>query len=524
MSQVDLIAVERREDERNALIAARRRECERNVLGAVLIDNRALDIACEVLSPSDFSLRENQIIFSAMLALDKAGKPIDPLTLGEALERDGNLEKAGGLPYLSALADGLPRRTNVEFYAREVNKSGVLRAMSHRFSALQAHAEDLGADPEEILQRARSIITELGFDLCPPEDESEDLLFPDMPTDVLDGRLGEFYYRHLSHFPVAYAWPALVTVAGTLVPSSENIRTNLNCALVGSVGTGKTQAIETSIRLLGLTSPMLEQTMAGSAEGLLAKLEGAAGEARLISVDELAHLLAKARIDNASFPFVLNRAYYASEFDLTIARGRQVHVNCRLGLIGGIVEDNFQNCFGTATTGGLHDRFIFGQCPKPHQFSYRPFTGSPEKTEPCAMTIARDVWDARDAWLKEIPGLTGRHAEHALRVAAISAAFSGRSILTAKALGPARAFAEYQSRVRLLLKPNPGENTDAKCAFAITSVLDAQAGWISRRELGRRIHKERFGPAANERALKGLIFAGDVEAIESRPFRVRRAP
>lgn len=264
--------------------------------------------------------------------------------------------------------------------------------------------------------------------------------------------------------------------------------------------------------------------MAGSAEGLFAKLEGANGEPRLLSVDELAHLLAKAKIDNASFPFVLNRGYYSTQFDLTIAHGKKIHVNSSLAAIGGIVEDNFQNCFGNATTGGLHDRFLFGLCPRPFQFSYRPFEGRAEDTEPCEVAVAPEVWEVRDGWVRDIPGLTGRHAEHALRSAVIAAAFSGRTILRAQDLAPARAFAEYQARARKLLQPNPGENTDARCGFAILSALALFQDWVLKRDLSKKIHSERFGPTAFERAIKSLVFSGEVELTEKRPARIRLVP
>jgi hypothetical protein len=107
----------------------------------------------------------------------------------------------------------------------------------------------------------------------------------------------------------------------------------------------------------------------------------------------------------------------------------------------------------------------------------------------------------------------------------IAASFSGRLILRARDLGPARVFAEYQSRVRKLLQPNPGENTDARCAFAIMQALAQCQGWISKRELARKIHAHRsFGPSAFERAIKSLVFSGEIELTEKRPVRVRLVP
>ena len=104
-----------------------------------------------------------------------------------------------------------------------------------------------------------------------------------MSEDVLDGQLGEICRRRMARFPIAYAWPALVTVAGTLIENqgSSSLRTNLFCGLVGPVDSGKSQTIECAIGVMGLDKPRLQNVMSGSAEGLLAKLSDA-GELRVI--------------------------------------------------------------------------------------------------------------------------------------------------------------------------------------------------------------------------------------------------
>jgi len=58
------------------------------------------------------------------------------------------------------------------------------------------------------------------------------------------------------------------------------------------------------------------------------------------------------------------------------------------------IEEYFEQSFGVATTGGLHDRFHL------RLVSYRPFAGSAEQSEPCAVTINPDVWEARDERMK----------------------------------------------------------------------------------------------------------------------------
>jgi hypothetical protein len=73
----------------------------------------------------------------------------------------------------------------------------------------------------------------------------------DMRETVLSGRLGELYQRNMRDFPIAYAWPAIVTCAGSLVSGSD-LRSNLYTGLVGAIGTGKSQANDRSMRNLGI--------------------------------------------------------------------------------------------------------------------------------------------------------------------------------------------------------------------------------------------------------------------------------
>ena len=98
-------------------------------------------------------------------------------------------------------------------------------------------------------------ITEVQPITRPPVLESEALKVVDMPDTVLDGRLGEICQRRLGDLPLAYSYLALVTCAGTLVPTQDDtggflddatlfhrnntIRTNLFFCPVGEIGTGK---------------------------------------------------------------------------------------------------------------------------------------------------------------------------------------------------------------------------------------------------------------------------------------------
>ena len=104
-------------------------EAERSVLGAILVENKAFNEAAELLQEADFYRDNHRKIFSRMAVLWEQSKAIDPLTLSEELKKNGDLESIGGIAYLASLIDGVPKTTNIEYYARIVKEKSVLRQL-----------------------------------------------------------------------------------------------------------------------------------------------------------------------------------------------------------------------------------------------------------------------------------------------------------------------------------------------------------------------------------------------------------
>ena len=135
---------------------------ERAVLGVVLLDNPALAGAIEKgLTAEDFFLTEHRHVFEAMLRLDEAREPIDPVTLTNDLHRNGKLEASGGPAYISQLSDGLPRVTNVGFYSQIVKEKSLLRGLIHAADAIQQRAFEATDNVDEILDQAESWVFKL---------------------------------------------------------------------------------------------------------------------------------------------------------------------------------------------------------------------------------------------------------------------------------------------------------------------------------------------------------------------------
>jgi replicative DNA helicase len=110
-------------------------EAECSILGAILVHNEAYAVAAQLLEPRDFYRDAHRRIFERMGALQQRSEVVDFVTLKEELSRGGELDEVGGPAYISSLADGVPRATNVEFYARIVKEKAALRAVIYQANA-----------------------------------------------------------------------------------------------------------------------------------------------------------------------------------------------------------------------------------------------------------------------------------------------------------------------------------------------------------------------------------------------------
>ncbi|MGB6429857.1 MAG: replicative DNA helicase [Candidatus Acidiferrales bacterium] len=139
-------------------------EAERSVLGAILLDNHALDAAIERLRPEDFFLDNHRRIFQEMIVLGEAQHAIDLVTLTDRLHRSGELEAAGGAAYIAQLIDGVPQVSNIEHYVRIVKEKSVLRSLIHTTHSIQQQALEAEDDADAVLDRAESSIFQLAED------------------------------------------------------------------------------------------------------------------------------------------------------------------------------------------------------------------------------------------------------------------------------------------------------------------------------------------------------------------------
>ncbi len=104
-------------------------EAEQALLGCMLIDNEILADVLGRLDKKDFYQESHQYILSAMKVIFEERKPVDIVTICDKLENEGNLEKSGGITYLTELAQTTPSSANYKHYFEIVKRDSVNRSL-----------------------------------------------------------------------------------------------------------------------------------------------------------------------------------------------------------------------------------------------------------------------------------------------------------------------------------------------------------------------------------------------------------
>ncbi|QTD50407.1 replicative DNA helicase [Sulfidibacter corallicola] len=106
-------------------------EAERVLLGVMLLESDNIAQVLDNLKVEDFYRRSHFLIFQAMVILFEKNAEVDPILVSDELINRGELDEAGGYEYLDELTQGIPRTTNIEYYAQIVKEKSMLRKLAH---------------------------------------------------------------------------------------------------------------------------------------------------------------------------------------------------------------------------------------------------------------------------------------------------------------------------------------------------------------------------------------------------------
>ncbi|MBI3440722.1 MAG: replicative DNA helicase [Proteobacteria bacterium] len=104
-------------------------EVEQALLGALLVNNRALEKVSEFLRSAHFFNPVHGRVYQAIVTFVERGQDASPITLKSYFEKDADLSHVGGGQYLSDLAASIISVTNVADYGRIVYELHLRRAL-----------------------------------------------------------------------------------------------------------------------------------------------------------------------------------------------------------------------------------------------------------------------------------------------------------------------------------------------------------------------------------------------------------
>jgi replicative DNA helicase len=136
-------------------------EIERVVLGALMLEKDAYSSISEILRPECFYDKKHELIFEAIVDLAVSMRPIDMLTVAEQLKKNGNLQTAGDLLYISELTSNVASTAHLVYHAKIIAQKFISRELIRFSGLIQGKAFDETLDIEELMQEAEGKLFEI---------------------------------------------------------------------------------------------------------------------------------------------------------------------------------------------------------------------------------------------------------------------------------------------------------------------------------------------------------------------------
>ena len=133
-------------------------EAEKSVLAACMLNEEAVDEIASSLSPENFYRPAHRLIFEGIANLASRHIPIDQISLADRLAAEGQLEAAGGRPYLVELAINTLSLTNWKSHSEIVRRASLQRDLIYASTNINALAYDAPDDASQTIEEAERML------------------------------------------------------------------------------------------------------------------------------------------------------------------------------------------------------------------------------------------------------------------------------------------------------------------------------------------------------------------------------
>lgn len=138
-------------------------EAEQALLGALLVDNRSLEMVGDIIKAEHFFAPVHQRIFDAISKISDRGQNADPVTLKPYFENDAELVERGGAQYLADLASSVITVVNASNYATAIRDLHMRRELITVGNDLvnESFEADIDTSAQDCLELAESRLFEM---------------------------------------------------------------------------------------------------------------------------------------------------------------------------------------------------------------------------------------------------------------------------------------------------------------------------------------------------------------------------
>ena len=137
-------------------------EAEQALLGAILMEPTCIDRVMGIVpGPDYFYIQTHKVIYGKMLEMFTESRPLDLVTLLEAVKGEKDYDEATGKTYIVSLADSCPSISNVEEYARLVRDKYSLRQLITASRDIIETAGGGEVEPERLIDSAEQKIYDI---------------------------------------------------------------------------------------------------------------------------------------------------------------------------------------------------------------------------------------------------------------------------------------------------------------------------------------------------------------------------
>ena len=371
-------------------------------------------------------------------------------------------------------------------------------------------------------------------DSVPESNEPSPLEFP---KQVIKGFAGEFariYSKVLEPQPPAFFISSL-TCLGSMLSGKVRLNSELRVdprlfvLMLGMSGSAKkSTAIDKAVEFfLSADKNFKVCEGVGSAEGLYAEMNRVRWDRRLLlCYDEFQQFVNKCKIESSILLQMVNTLFEKNRYQNRIKQNAPKLEDAHLCMLSASTEDTYEKCWEQQFTAiGFNNRLFIVPCDSTREQSIPP--PIPEEDieylkgmlneiiemvgNGMTVGISDKAYKMYDAWYKELP--TGKHSiridTYALRLAVLLTINDKKKEIDVAIIKKVIALCDWQLKVRQRYDPLNTDNAYAMVEAKIRRVLLVEPN-MTKRDISKRIHAERFGVRLFESAIQNLRDSGEI--------------